>query len=69
MNDIPKFHSVVRFLWAIADRLHGACKKSEFQQINLPLSVRLRLGARGTLTAKWGRETAGGPWGIAWLIF
>lgn len=39
MNDIPKFHSVVRFLWAIADRLHGACKKSEFQQINLPLTL------------------------------
>ena len=39
MNDIPKFHSVVRFLWAIADRLHGACKKSEFQQIILPLTL------------------------------
>ena len=39
MNDIPKFHSVVRFLWAIADLFHGACKKSEFQQINLPLTL------------------------------
>ena len=39
MGDISKFHSVVRFFWAIADRLHGACKKSEFEQIILPFTL------------------------------
>ena len=31
MNEPAKFNNVVSFLWAIADLLNGAFKKSEFQ--------------------------------------
>ncbi len=43
MNDPAKFNSVVSFLWAIADLLNGAFKKSEFQKIILPFTVLRRL--------------------------
>jgi type I restriction enzyme M protein len=43
MNDTTKFNSVVSFLWAIADLLNGAFKKSEFQKIILPFTVLRRL--------------------------
>ncbi len=43
MNDTSKFNSVVSFLWAIADLLNGAFKKSEFQKIILPFTVLRRL--------------------------
>jgi type I restriction enzyme M protein len=43
MNDPSKFNSVVSFLWAIADLLNGAFKKSEFQKIILPFTVLRRL--------------------------
>ncbi len=43
MNDTAKFNSVVSFLWAIADLLNGAFKKSEFQKIILPFVVLRRL--------------------------
>ena len=43
MNDASKFNSVVSFLWAIADLLNGAFKKSEFQKIILPFTVLRRL--------------------------
>jgi type I restriction enzyme M protein len=39
----PSFSSVVSFLWAIADLLNGAFKKSEFQKIILPFTVLRRL--------------------------
>ena len=38
-----KFNTVVSFLWAIADLLNGAFKKSEFQKIILPFTVLRRL--------------------------
>ena len=37
------FGTVVSFLWAIADLLNGAFKKSEFQKIILPFTVLRRL--------------------------
>lgn len=37
------FNSVVSFLWAIADLLNGAFKKSEFQKIIIPFTVLRRL--------------------------
>ena len=37
------FGSVVSFLWAIADLLNGAFRKSEFQKIILPFTVLRRL--------------------------
>lgn len=43
MSDTSKFNSVVSFLWAIADLLNGAFKKSEFQKIVLPFTVLRRL--------------------------
>ena len=43
MTDTSKFNSVVSFLWAIADLLNGAFKKSEFQKIILPFTVLRRL--------------------------
>ena len=43
MNDPTKFNSVVSFVWAIADLLNGAFKKSEFQKIILPFTVLRRL--------------------------
>lgn len=43
MNDTAKFNAVVSFLWAIADLLNGAFKKSEFQKIILPFTVLRRL--------------------------
>ena len=43
MNDTSKFNSVVSFLWAIADLLNGAFKKSELQKIILPFTVLRRL--------------------------
>lgn len=43
MNDTTKFNSVVSFLWAIADLLNGAFKKSELQKIILPFTVLRRL--------------------------
>ena len=43
MNDTTQFNSVVSFLWAIADLLNGAFKKSEFQKIILPFTVLRRL--------------------------
>ena len=43
MNDTSKFNAVVSFLWAIADLLNGAFKKSEFQKIILPFTVLRRL--------------------------
>jgi type I restriction enzyme M protein len=43
MNDTAKFNNVVSFLWAIADLLKGAFKKSEFQKIILPSTVMRRL--------------------------
>jgi len=43
MNDTAKFNNVVGFLWAIADLLNGAFKKSEFQKIILPFTVLRRL--------------------------
>lgn len=43
MNNPTKFNSVVSFLWAIADLLNGAFKKSEFQKIILPFTVLRRL--------------------------
>lgn len=43
MNEITKFNSVVSFVWAIADLLNGAFKKSEFQKIILPFTVLRRL--------------------------
>jgi type I restriction enzyme M protein len=43
MNDTTNFNTVVSFLWAIADLLNGAFKKSEFQKIILPFTVLRRL--------------------------
>ena len=43
MNDPAKFNNVVSFVWAIADLLNGAFKKSEFQKIILPFTVLRRL--------------------------
>ena len=43
MNEPAKFNSVVSFVWAIADLLNGAFKKSEFQKIILPFTVLRRL--------------------------
>ena len=43
MNEPAKFNNVVSFLWAIADLLNGAFKKSEFQKIILPFTVLRRL--------------------------
>lgn len=43
MNEPAKFNAVVSFLWAIADLLNGAFKKSEFQKIILPFTVLRRL--------------------------
>jgi type I restriction enzyme M protein len=43
MNDTTKFNAVVSFLWAIADLLNGAFRKSEFQKIILPFTVLRRL--------------------------
>ena len=43
MNDTTKFNSVVSFLWAIADLLNGAFRKSELQKIILPFTVLRRL--------------------------
>ena len=42
-DNTAKFNSVVSFLWAIADLLNGAFKKSEFQKIILPFTVLRRL--------------------------
>ncbi len=42
INTPPNFGTVVSFLWAIADLLNGAFKKSEFQII-LPFTVLRRL--------------------------
>lgn len=39
----PNFNPVVGFLWAIADLLNGAFRKSEFQKIILPFTVLRRL--------------------------
>lgn len=39
INEPAKFNTVVSFLWAIADLLNGAFKKSEFQKIILPFTV------------------------------
>lgn len=35
MSDTARFNIVVSFLWAIADLLRGAFKKSEYQKIIL----------------------------------
>ena len=43
MNEPAKFNNVVSFLWAIADLLNGAFKKSEFQKIILSITVLCRL--------------------------
>ena len=43
MNDTTKFNSVVSFLWAIADLLNGAFRKSDLQKIILPFTVLRRL--------------------------
>lgn len=43
MIQSSKFNTVVSFLWAIADLLNGAFKKSEFQKIILPFTVLRRL--------------------------
>jgi len=43
MHEPAKFNNVVSFLWAIADLLNGAFKKSEFQKIILPFTVLRRL--------------------------
>ena len=43
INPPPNFGTVVSFLWAIADLLNGAFKKSEFQKIILPFTVLRRL--------------------------
>lgn len=43
MNGLSRFNNVVSFLWAIADLLNGAFKKSEFQKIILPFTVLRRL--------------------------
>jgi type I restriction enzyme M protein len=43
MNEPTQFNAVVSFLWAIADLLNGAFKKSEFQKIILPFTVLRRL--------------------------
>ena len=43
MNGTSKFNFVVSFLWAIADLLKGAFKKSEFQKIILSFTVLRRL--------------------------
>ena len=43
MNDTTKFNSVVNFVWAIADLLNGAFKKSEFHKIILPFTVLRRI--------------------------
>jgi len=43
MIEPAKFNNVVSFLWAIADLLNGAFKKSEFQKIILPFTVLRRL--------------------------
>ena len=43
MNEPAKFNNVISFLWAIADLLNGAFKKSEFQKIILPFTVLRRL--------------------------
>ncbi len=43
MNESAKFNPVVSFLWAIADLLNGAFRKSEFQKIILPFTVLRRL--------------------------
>ena len=43
MNDPAKFNNVVSFVWAIADLLNGAFRKSEFQKIILPFTVLRRL--------------------------
>jgi type I restriction enzyme M protein len=44
MIDTTKFNSVVSFLWAIADLLNGAFRKSDLQKVILPFTVRPRLG-------------------------
>lgn len=43
MNENTTFNSVISFVWAIADLLNGAFKKSEFQKIILPFTVLRRL--------------------------
>ena len=43
MNEPAKFNNVVSILWAIADLLNGAFKKSEFQKIILRFAVLRRL--------------------------
>ena len=43
INTPPNFGTVVSFLWAIADLLNGAFRKSEFQKIILPFTVLRRL--------------------------
>lgn len=43
MNDTSKFNTVVSFLWAIADLLNGAFRKSQLQNIILPFTVLRRL--------------------------
>ncbi len=43
MNSPTQFNTVVSFIWAIADLLNGAFKKSEFQKIILPFTVLRRL--------------------------
>ena len=53
MSPPANFNSVVSFLWAIADLLNGAFKKSEFQKIILPFTVLRRLDyALGATKAK-----------------
>ena len=44
MNDASTFNFVVGFLGALADLLHSAFQKSEFQKIIRPFTVRRRLG-------------------------
>ena len=43
MNEPTKFNNVVSFLWAIADLLIVAFKKSKFKNIILPYTVLRRL--------------------------
>jgi type I restriction-modification system DNA methylase subunit len=45
MSGTSKFNFVVSFLWAIADLLKGAFKKSEFQKIILSFTLLRRLGS------------------------
>ena len=70
MSDTNKFNSVVSFLWAIADLLNGAFKKSEFQKIILPFTVLRRLDyaldrALERISASLGPDTRQWRWG-AW---